>query len=404
MRQYPNTRSHEHQHTDVITISYLAYDLMINKYMSRKSLLPLFALASAFIFAPASRAQTPWVIGQSAPLSGSNAPFGTDIRDGALAYFKSVNAKGGVDGRKIELLSLDDKNDRKLAGANARKLLEDNKVAALFGFASATLSLDAIPLAEKAGVLFFAPFSGANPVRKASPVVFTMRASYPEELEKMLAFWTGLGLKQVVVVHYDDEVGKQNLAAVVDYLAKQGKKPKAFSLQRNTKVDSNQISELLKLKPDVLINTVLSGPAAEISRQLADRRLTIPMSSLSFVGAQQYIVAAGEAGAGVSIAQVVPSTTSPSPVVHECAKALQDSGITTAMNSTHLEACIGAKVLTEAIRRAKKPGNAEALITSMRNLGAYDTGGFTVSYSPTNQHGSKFVELEMVSRDGRLRK
>ena len=361
------------------------------------------ALTTASVFSTAIQAQTPWVIGQSAPLSGSNAAFGTDIRDGALAYFKSVNAKGGVDGRPIEFLSLDDKNDRKLAGANAQKLLQDNKVAALFGFASATLSLDAMPLAEKADVLFFAPFSGANPVRKASPVVFTLRASYPEELEKMLAFWTGLGLKQVVVVHYDDEVGKQNLAAVVDYLAKQGKQPKSFSLQRNAKVDLNQINELVKLKPDVLINTVLSGPAADISRQLISRGLTVPMSSLSFVGAQQYIVAAGEAGAGVSIAQVVPNTSSPSPVVRECAKALLDSGIATAMNSTHLEACIGAKVLTEAIRRAKKPGNAESLIASMRNLGTYDSGGFTVSYGAAKQHGSKFVDLAMVSRDGRLR-
>ena len=361
------------------------------------------ALASSLFLSATCYAQTPWLIGQSTPLSGSNAAFGVDIRDGALAYFKSVNAKGGVDGRQIELVSLDDKNDRKLAGANAQKLLQENKVLALFGFASATLSLDAMPLAEKAGVLFFAPFSGANPVRKANPVVFTLPASYPEELEKMLAFWTGLGLKQVVVIHYDDEVGKQNLAAVVDYLDKQGKQPKAFALQRNAKVDPNQINELLKLKPDVLINTVLSGPAAEISRQLSSRELTVPMSSLSFVGAQQYIVAAGESSAGVSIAQVVPNPTSQSPVVRECVKALQDSGITVPMNSTHLEACIGAKVLTEAIRRAKKPGNAESLINAMRNMGTYDTGGFTVSYGPTKQHGSKFVDLAMVSRGGRLR-
>lgn len=354
--------------------------------MLLKKISPTIALIISAIFSPISQAQTPWMIGQSAPLTGSNAAFGIDIRDGAMAYFKSVNAKGGVDGRQIELLSLDDKNDRKIAGTNAQKLLQDNKVAALFGFASATLSLDAMPLAEKADVLFFAPFSGANPVRKASPVVFTLRASYPEELEKMLAFWTGLGLKQVVVVHYDDEVGKQNLGAVVDYLARQGKQPKAFSLQRNAKVDVNQINELLKLKPDVLINTVLSGPAAEISRQLTSRGLTVPMSSLSFVGAQQYIVAAGESGAGVSIAQVVPNTASPSPVVRECAKALQDSGITAPMNSTHLEACIGAKVLTEAMRRAKKPGNAEGLLNAMRNMGTYDTGGFVVSYGATKQH------------------
>ena len=363
----------------------------------------IIVLVAASVFSTISYAQTPWIVGQSAPLTGSNAPFGIDIRDGALAYFKSVNAKGGVDGRPIELISLDDKNDRKTAGANALKLLQDNKAAALFGFASATLSLDAMPLAEKADVLFFAPFSGASPVRKPSPVVFTLRASYPEELEKMLSFWTGLGLKQVVVVHYDDEVGKQNLAAVVDYLAKQDKRPKAFSLQRNAKIDAGQVDELLKLKPDVLINTVLSGPAAEISRQLKSRGLTIPMSSLSFIGAQQYIVAAGEAGAGVSIAQVVPNSSPPIPVVRECAKALQDSGITVAMNSTHLEACIGAKVLTEAMRRAKKPGNAESLLNAMRSLGTFDTGGFVVFYGPGKQHGSKFVNLAMVSRDGRMR-
>ena len=371
--------------------------------MHLKNLLQVLLFASGSSINLASQAQTPWIVGQSVPLTGSNAAFGTDIRDGTLAYFKSVNAKGGVEGRPIELVSLDDKNDRKLAGSNTEKLLKENKASALFGFASATLSLDAMPQAEKAGVLFFAPFSGANPVRKDSPVVFTLRASYPEELEKMLAFWTGLGIKQVVVVHYDDEVGKQNLAAVIEYLAKQGKQPKAFSLQRNAKVDANQVNELLKLKPEVLINTVLSAPAAEISRQLTSRGLTVPMSSLSFVGAQQYIAAAGESAAGVSIAQVVPNTASPAPVVRECAKALQDSGVTAPMNGTHLEACIGAKVLTEAMRRAKKPGDAPSLLASMRGLGVYDSGGFVVSYSATKHHGSKFVDLAMVTREGRLR-
>jgi hypothetical protein len=102
-------------------------------------------------------------------------------------------------------------------------------------------------------------------------------------------------------------------------------------------------------------------------------------------------------------AQVVPNPSSTLPVVRECAKALQDSGITVAMNSTHLEACIGAKVLTEAMRRAKKPGNAESLLASMSALGEFDTGGFVVSYAPSKHHGSKYVALGMVSRDGRMR-
>jgi ABC-type branched-subunit amino acid transport system substrate-binding protein len=350
-----------------------------------------------------AQAQDAWVVGQSTPLTGSNAAFGKDIRDGALAWFKAVNARGGVAGKNIELVTLDDANDRKTAGVNTQKLLTGNNAVALFGYASATLSLDAMPQAEKAGVLFFAPFSGANPVRQAPPVVFTLRASYADELEKMLAFWTGAGAKQMVVVHYDDEVGKQNLGVVTEYLKKQGKTPAAFALQRNAKIDAASVTQLLALKPDVIINTVLSGPAADISKFLVARGVLVPTSSLSFVGATQYIQAAGEAGAGVSISQVVPNPNARLPIVTECAKALQDSGVTQPMNSTHLEACIGAKVLTEAMRRAKKPGEARSLLTSMQSLGRYDAGGFVVNYSPGQNHGSKFVELAMVTRDGKLR-
>jgi ABC-type branched-subunit amino acid transport system substrate-binding protein len=358
--------------------------------------------ALGLLFQGSALAQSSWIVGQSAPLSGSNAAFGRDIHDGALAWFKSVNAQGGINGAPVELLTLDDQNQRKIASENTTKLLQTKGLVALFGYASATLSLDAMPQAEKAGVLFFAPFSGANPVRKASPVVYTLRASYGDELEKMLSFWTGLGLKQVVVVHYDDEVGVQNLGVVTEYLAKQGKKPLAFALQRNAKIDAAKMEALVALKPEVIINTVLSGPAAEISKQLVARGLYVPMSSLSFVGAQQYIDAAGDAGAGVSISQVVPNPSSSLPVVRECAKALADAGIKSTMNSTHLEACIGAKVLTEAMRRSKKPGDARALLAALGNLGSYDTGGFTVSYAPGQHHGSKYVELGMVSRGGKL--
>jgi len=352
----------------------------------------------------AAQAQSTWIVGQSAPLSGSNAAMGRDLRDGAAAYFKFVNARGGVAGRSIELVTLDDANDRKTAGANAQKLLHEKNAVALFGFASATLSLDAMPLADKAGTLFFAPLSGANPVRQAPPVVYTMRASYGEEMEKILAFWTGLGMKKVVVVHYDDEVGKQNLEVVSQYLSRQsGTPPAALALKRNQAVEEAHIDQLRAHKPDVIINTALSGAAAEISKRLAKRGAFVPTSSLSFVGAQQYIDAAGEAGAGVSIAQVVPNPSSNAPVVRECAKALQDSGVTRAMNSTHLEACIAAKVLTEAMRRARKPADAAALLASMSALGTFDAGGFVVNYSGSHRHGSSYVELGMVSREGKLR-
>jgi branched-chain amino acid transport system substrate-binding protein len=352
----------------------------------------------------ASATDAGWIIGQSAPLSGSNGAFGRDIRAGALAYFKHVNTQGGVMGQAIDLVTLDDQNQRKLAGENTTKLLQTKNLVALFGYASATLSLDAMPQAEKAGMLFFAPFSGANAVRQSSTVVYTLRASYGEELEKMLTFWTSIGLKRVAVIHYDDEVGQQNLAIVSEYLGRINLKPKALSITRNGEMDDAKLNDLIALQPEVIINTVLSGPAAEISKRLTARGQFYPMTSLSFVGSQQYIAASGEAGAGVSITQVVPNPNNVSvPIVRECAQALADSGVKTPLNSTQLEACIGAKVLTEAMRRSKKPGDAKALLAALRNLGTYDLGGFIVQFTPTQNHGSKYVNMMMVTRDGRLR-
>jgi ABC-type branched-subunit amino acid transport system substrate-binding protein len=239
-------------------------------------------------------------------------------------------------------------------------------------------------------------------VRKAPPVVYTMRASYGEEMEKILSFWTGLGMKKVVVVHYDGEVGKQNFAVVSQYLSKGGTPPQALSLKRNQAIEDAHIDQLRGMKPEVIVNTTLSGAAAEISKRMAKRGAFVPTSSLSFVGAQQYIDAAGEAGAGVSIAQVVPNPSSNVAVVRECAKALADSGITRPMNSTHLEACISAKVLTEAMRRTKK-ADAASLLAALSSLGSYDTGGFVVQYGANKRHGSSYVDLGMVTRDGKLR-
>ena len=72
------------------------------------------------------------------------------------------------------------------------------------------------------------------------------------------------------------------------------------------------------------------------------------------------------------------------------------------MNSTQLEACMAAKVLAEGIRRAKKPVNNDSVLEALTHLGRYDLGGHTITFSAGAQHGSKFVDLAMVTRDGRL--
>jgi ABC-type branched-subunit amino acid transport system substrate-binding protein len=348
-----------------------------------------------------AQAQDKWMIGQSVPLTGGNAQFGKDIRLGAQAYFAQLNARGGVQGKAVELVSLDDRNERKQAAANAKQLLDDKHLLALFGFASATLSLDALPQAHEKGVPFFAPFSGANAVRGTSPVLFTVRASYGEEMEKMLNFWVSLGFKRVTVVHYDDEVGKQNLEVVSQYLKKVNLSPQALPLKRNAVVGKAEVDALVAQQPEVVLNTVLSGAAAALQKEMVAMGKLVPTSSLSFVGADQYISAAGIASSGVSIAQVVPSPNSTLPIVRECAQAVQAAGAKV-MNTTQLEACMAAKVLAEGIRRAKRPIHAQHVLEALSNMGSYDLGGYKITFNPGQQHGSRFVELAMVTREGKL--
>src|SRR5262245_37352917 len=160
------------------------------------------------------------VFGQSAPLTGANAELGNDIRNGALAYFKKVNDAGGVHGRKLELVSLDDANQVARSEENSKKLIEETRVFALFGYASATLSRPALPMVAKHNVPFLSPFTGADPMRVFHKQVYNMRGSYAEELEKIVDHFELLGLKRFAIVHYDDVVGKENLTAVERALKK----------------------------------------------------------------------------------------------------------------------------------------------------------------------------------------
>ena len=176
--------------------------------------------ACAALLPAVAGAQAPGVtpdsilIGQSAPLSGSNKELGNDIRNGALAYFSQVNAAGGVDGKMIKLITLDDANDVQRAGQNTRTLIVDDHVFALFGYASATLSRLALPLVEQYKVPFLAPFTGADPMREFRKYVYNVRASYANELEKIVDYYTLFGIKRFAIVYYDDVIGKQNLTAV----------------------------------------------------------------------------------------------------------------------------------------------------------------------------------------------
>ena len=374
----------------------------------RSKVLKVAAFAAGMLAAACAHAQalqgvsaTTLVIGQSAPLSGANAELGNDIRNGALAYFAKVNAAGGVHGRKIELNTLDDGNQVPRAEANTKKLVEETGVFALYGYASATLSRPALPTVEKHGVPFLGPFTGADPMRVFNKHVYNMRGSYAEELEKIVDHFVPLGIKRFSIVYYDDVVGRENFTAVDRALKKRSLDVVSVaSFKDRAKPDiAAGVKEIAKGKPDVVILTTLYKATADFVRLARSTGLSAQMASNSFPGASPLAKELGKDGTGVIVATVVPPPSKRSlPIVQEYQAAIEKQLGKKDYSFTSLESYIGAKVLVEALRRAGSKPTRESFMQALNGMKSFDTGGYLVSFSPTDHNGSSFVELTIIGQ------
>jgi ABC-type branched-subunit amino acid transport system substrate-binding protein len=347
--------------------------------MMHRKILVAATLAAAFALpALAQKDSNAIVIGQSVPLSGSNKDLGEDIREGALAYLKKVNDAGGVNGRKIELVSLDDANDTKKSEANTKTLL-DQGVIALFGYGSATLSNPALPHVEAARITFFAPFTGADPMRKFNRFVYNHRASYADEMEKVVDHYTTFGIKRFAIVHYEDAIGKANYGAVERALKARNLNVVAVASLQRTQTDIS--------KDDFVKLSRKQGSGAQFI-------------SNSFPGSTALAGALGAEGLGVAMAQVVPTVTKRSiPIVKEYQEALEKFKAKKDYSFQALEAYIAMKVLVEGLRRAGPQPTRERLLQALDTIQNYDLGGYLVSFTPSNHNGSNYVGLTILGRD-----
>jgi branched-chain amino acid transport system substrate-binding protein len=343
------------------------------------------------------------VVGQSAPLTGSNAELGTDIRNGALAYFQKINDAGGLPQGRIKLVTLDDRNDAKQSGENTQKLIAEHHSVALFGYGSATLSIPAMPAVMEHKVPFFAPFTGADAIRKQNDYVYTVRATYEDEINKIVNFWGSLGSTRITVLHYDDTVGKQNFETVAKVLQKFGRTPVSVAIKRNAEITEANVKDVAASDPNVLVVTTLSAPAAQLIKKLKAANRAIMVTSLSFTGASQLAKALGPDVAGVSVAITVPPPRGQVPVVRECGDAWQAAGQKEAMSVTALEGCIAAKVLVEGMKRSGKEVTRSSLHRSLSALGRYDTGGYVVDFKPNFRHGGSYVTIALLRPNGEVR-
>jgi branched-chain amino acid transport system substrate-binding protein len=367
----------------------------------------LFLAAAAAMAATFASAQgvtdTQVVLGQSVALTGPAQQLGLDMQLGATLYFNRVNAQGGVNGRRIVLKTLDDGYESTRAAENTKKLINDEKVFALFGYVGTPTSQASLPIFTEARVPFVGPFTGAELLR--SPVnryIFNVRASYYDETEAIVQHLTAMSVNKIAVFYQNDSYGQAGLAGVERALKKRDIAVAAKgTVERNTVEVKGAVDTMLKAQPQAIVMISAYKSCAAFIKEMKKAGSNPTFWNVSFVGSKALAKELDKEGRGVQISQVVPFPwDSTVPVVKEYRRAMDEGKHEIGFGT--LEGWIAARVMVEGLRRAGRKLDRETFVRSMESINDYDVGGFKVSYGPANRSGSKFVDLTIISKDQRF--
>ena len=352
-----------------------------------------------------AQSETKIVLGQSAAFTGPAAQLGIQFYQGAKVYFDQLNARGGVGKRLIEIRNLDDGYEPDRCAENTRKLIADD-VFALFGYIGTPTSLVALPLATRSRVPFIAPFTGAMALREPfNKYAFHVRASYNDETALIVKQLTSLGLKKIAVFYQNDAYGQAGLDGTTLALAALGLKPVAqATVERNSVDVGKAVKTLVAEAPDAVVQISAYKSCAAFIREARKAGYGGTFYNVSFVGTQALADALGKEGAGVVVSQVMPSPYNAArAIAREFTDAVKVAGKDVQVNFSSMEGYVSARLFAEGLKRAgAKPGR-EALISGLEAIGSQSIGGFSVSFGPNDHVASSFVELSMLTGDGRVR-
>ena len=347
------------------------------------------------------------VLGQSAALSGPAAALGLRFREGAMLHFERLNAKGGVNGRQIDLQSLDDGYEPDRCAENTRKLIEGGAFA-LFGYIGTPTSLAALPLATQAKTPFFAPFTGAEALRAPfNRYAFHVRASYYDETAEIVRQTTAIGIKRIGVFYQNDSYGKAGLEGVTRALKPLGLEPAGLgTVERNTVDVDAAVKAIMAGKPDAIVQISAYKSCAAFIRAARKAGFGGTFYNVSFVGTKALADELGADARGVVVSQVVPFPfTASSQLAGEylsAGKAAQ--GDKFEPNYSSMEGFVAARAFAEGLKRAGANAGTDALINGLESLRDLNLGGFFVDFSPTRHTGSKYVDLTILTADGHVRR
>lgn len=346
------------------------------------------------------------VVGQTADFSKAAAPILKEFVLGANAYFAKINTDGGINGAKVELISIDDGFDPKRTVANAKVLIDNPAVVALFGPRGTPNLVELLPLAQEAKIAVVAPLIGASVVRdERYTVSFPLRATYKQEVDAGLksAAWSG---KKMAVIYPDDAYGKEMSEYVKERVANDYKSVEIvsyISFDRIPKDFIKQTSKLAEMKADVAMLFCSANACASFLKEWDVERKTkaLPMVRFvtnSIVDLQDQREKVGAAADFLVATQIMPSPTKFGNFQSSYVKALKEKE----PSYPSYEGWVSAHVLVEAMKKAKKPITRASMITALETLRVEMDYGFVVDFSTRFKNVPRFVEVVTVNQEKRV--
>jgi branched-chain amino acid transport system substrate-binding protein len=344
-------------------------------------------------------------IAQSLPLTGPLADLGQAVHQGAKSCFDRVNATGGIEGRQIELIAKDDAYDLERAKANFKDFLAMPQLLAFFNCFGTPMAEALLPMAAIDGVPVIAPYTGAASVRiKPSRQVVHIRASYSDEIHKIVEHLSTVGTTRLTVAYQNNAFGKDAAAAATTACARLNIKPMGMGAVENDASNAVAVAQqLMAPEPECVVVALAGKPALEFIRAAKKHRRGITIYAISVFGAAGTTEALGADAKGIAVSQVVPlPSRTVLPVVRDFHAAWKAAGVTQPVSHPALEGYICARALVEALKRAGKSVNRTSLVDAVWRLKALDLGGMELRFDDPAHNASRYVELTMIGPDGRF--
>lgn len=343
------------------------------------------------------------LIGQTLGLTGQIAGAAREMVAGADAYISSVNRQGGVHGRQIRVLTLDDRFDPALSAANAARLVNEERVFAIFQNRGTPHTEAILPLLAAAGIPLVAPSTGAaifhDPVNR---LIFNVRAKYQAEVAKAVEQFDTVGLRRIGILHVDDSFGRDALAGFTAAMQARRLQPALVaSFDRARPQPDAAVVQAIEADPDALVIVGSATSTADLIKGIRQRGNQMQIMTLSNNSSQFFLDRLGSAGVGVIVSQITPAPELVSSALgQEFKRAAQASGAP--LSYAAMEGFISAKVLVAGLLGAGPKPTRAGFIQALESIRKTDLGGVLVDYGPADHTGSEFVELSMIGRNGRL--